>query len=560
MRIAFSCSILLIMLGMMFAQAIPNTDTTIFFSDGSLQIQKNLIVKPAGFVSSATGAALEKHESIVTIIIRNAGSMAKEDLQITEDLTYVPANVGYSFNIRPTMQENYAIWKIQKIGINETIHLRFSVPAIISDTAFEASDAPQISYIRTPAVLSASQSSELGSSIKISLKSTNGIGIANAFVQVAYPNGDVKLVETDSSGNVRIIAQQLGTYTFSAPDYELKTTQKTKVVNAPPPTKKPTEQSEPKPQPSENQGIDIMDSLSDMWMIIIIPIAVIFAFLAYRYLSSPVEEEDVPLPPAPATRPAIREEMGERNAAPEIEQKPQFQRTGPSIEYEAPKDTQSLLAKRRVAKEEDEKKNSSQKQIDQIIEQTKQRDVDYSPIAHGDEIEHKERLRRLQQEEKDAESEQEELPVHEEGDSETEQIDEDAIRKTIEELEQLREELKGKADSVDEDLSEEIRELDEQEPAKLDSIIKSAQKSEREKVLDDDIGVLLDEDDEKPLKIKKSRGRPKGATKKTAVKSSLKKGPSRPKKAAKVVSKAVKKKGPGRPPKKKSRGRPSKKK
>ncbi|MFH0927073.1 MAG: hypothetical protein V1822_00665 [Candidatus Micrarchaeota archaeon] len=640
---------MLIMLGMIFAQAMPSVDSTDYYTIGSLQIQRNLIVKQAGFVSSSTGAALEKYESIVTIIVKNNAGSAKKGVRVREDLSYVPPQAKFSFNIEPQMNANYATWNLGDIKSGEDAHIRFSVPAIISQGAFEKLGAPQVSFEKPKAAITISSDAVVGSSITISIKGQNGAGIANAFIEVHYPDGQTKPVQTDSFGNVRIIAQQLGTYSFSSSDYEVGA-QKSISISA------RGAQVEPQPgQPQQMQpqtgGFDIAQAISDWWMIILVPIAVILAYLAYRFLSAPADDgDDMPIPPAPATRPSIRAEgfkqgemeIGARDESIGVEQQKsidetlagmgrQGQKDGPDeqpgqITMPPHVDTRGLLSSRRVAapkignEEADKEQEGEDGPEDEPAQAENARwedeetsgpqeenEEESAPIAHGDEEEYKRKMRGKSHD-------------YDESGYDDSQIDEEAIKKTIAELEQLRDELKTKSEKDEEgqedDEGDSGEGLDkeghgnepqsawqEQEPqedegkelAPLHSIVRSAKKSEREKVIDEDIGKLLDEEEDEPTvgkpkkrglsrivdaprQKKRGPGRPPKApaaksnalaAKKARVKKPLsarmkmpkKGGPGRPPKASAAKKAQVKasSRGPGRPPKKRGPGRPKKK-
>jgi len=563
-RIVFFCSLMLILLGATFSQTIPNTDTTQYYNQGSLQIQRNLIVKPAGFVSSTTGAALEKYESIVTIIIRNSGADTKANLVVIEDLTYVPPNSKVTFNTQPKINRNYARWEIGDIVSGQSIHLRFSTPAIISESAFNELDAPSVEYTRNPATIEVSQKVELGSSINISLKNNRGVGISSGFIQVKYPDSEVKIIETDSYGNVRIIAQQIGTYSFSAPDYSV--TPKIARVTA---IQKPVAPDKPKNNQTAQpeQTIDVSKAFFEFWYLVAIPIALILAYLGYRYLTTPLDEDDEPIPPAPATRPQIIEASSKKDTyGEEDEQKPVEPYSQPAQSQN--EDTHSLISKRRNAQKEQppqqefakEETDSGTHQIEKFLNKSEEDDEEENRLAivHGDEAEHKENMGRKNKQPQNSE------------------IDEDAIRKTIEELEQLREELKG-GSSAHEENDEDVEE--DKKDAPFQSIVRKARDSEREKVINEDIGQLLDENKkDAPILVpsKGKRGRvvkiahtkkvskvlsrikmpkPKAGVKKPAKAQASKKTPLKIKASAKTT-----KKTPGRPKKKRGVGRPPKKK
>lgn len=519
MRLTVFCSLMMVLIGAFFAQTIPSADSTQYFDHGTLQIQRSLIVKQAGFVSSATGAALEKYESIVLIVVKNNGNVARTNLKLVEDLTYVPPNSKFTFNIDPKMNGNYAQWGIEKLEPSEAFSIRFSVPSIIAQSAFEKLPPPQMEYDRQYAVLEVSKESNLGSSISISLKGRDGKGIASAFVQVSYPGGEIKNVRTDASGNVRIIAQQIGVYSFTAPDYEIGEAKATKVVEGSVEPESPIKPDEDGKEPQkQEQTIDVAKMVFDLWYFALVPIALIFAYFGYKYMASPVEEQDYPVPPAPAKRPTIDD-----SALAERPEEQESSETGHQVEA-GEQDTRSLIAKRRQniqnpQEEQEPPQEHEEEETDEPEEEAKEEHEEESPIAHGDETEYKERMGQKEQD-----------------------IDEDAIKKTIRELEQLREELKNKP--TDEEESQE--ELDEEHSdSPIKSIVERAQDSERKKVINEDIGMLLEEDGEVPIVAPaKKRGRPKGTLKQVQKKGKVKKAVLQKPKAKKSS------RGPGRPKKK----------
>ncbi|MFH1306897.1 MAG: hypothetical protein ABIH83_04565 [Candidatus Micrarchaeota archaeon] len=527
-----------------------HTDLTTHFSTGSLNIERNLVIKPVERVSSSTGAVASRYESIITIKIKNLAKEAKTDFVIQEDLTYLPQDVKPSYNIQPKIEDAFsALWKKNILEAGEEYEIIMRLPGMVSADEMKSLPIPGIEYNMPKAVLQAPEFTEKDGNIMLELADSYGNGISNAFIRIGYPDGESKLVATDREGKVGIIAEQIGFYTFSVPDYDVGGVEKTQTV------KEIIEFNGEKEEEVEEkeEGGDVLGPLASILPILLgLAIALVIAFSIYRYFSSPVDEEEKPLPPAPATKPATKD-ADER--VEEIEYMQGEQPIAPPLmpdmaeireeEGQASEDvsaiSQDMIARRREKREEE------------VLEMAEEEERAES----GEEVSGKEEAGEMEWEGKEEEMPQPEIKE--------EQIDDDAIKKTIAELEQLREQLKeGKKDEIEE-LQEEAQEdmpieqeyefkapVEEEETEKqMQGIMKEVQEQSRKELIDEDIGKLLKET-EKDVKGagRKGRARKGPSVLPMKEKAPFKKG-EKVKKSGKL--KKLKKAKPRKPAKKKGR-------
>ncbi len=568
MRNVFLFTMILVLCGAFFAQAFVGTDTTVNYEQSSLSIQRNLIIKQAGYVSSNTGAALEKYESIVQLIIKNNANVAKDNAVITEDLTYIPIGSRVEFNIQPIIDGNYARWKVDKLEADQTLIIRFTTPSIISKSAFEKLNPPKIEFEKKQAILHTTESTRVGSTIQVTISDVRGVVIPNAYIQINYPDGESKVAQTDATGQLKLIAQQVGVYSFNTADYEIQNLALTTVSQT---TQQEEEQTPNNNQqkPVENQSteqINIVEMIYSNWQIIVLIIILIVAYFVYRYLSAPVETEESVIPPAPATRPAIDSERKDEimaRAQKMNENKPEdsgFTDTHNKDESENQElDTYGLIQKRRM---------SAHNNIDETTQDTENTQNNFSSQKQIDELLDKE------EDEKDILTTEQEHTQKEIDSVDDAEIDEDAIRKTIEELEQLRKELKTKSEQHDQQINEdgqnerqehegsveqkemEFQEIGETSAMPLQSIVQSARKSQRESSMNEDITQLLKEEHEetknavekkksknltKKIKVKSKKVKTTKQKEVNKIKQTKKLKPKKPK-STKIISKNKKKK------------------
>lgn len=537
--------ILLILPALLFAQAYEQNEDA-QFSYGSMEVQRSLQVAPIGQVSSATGAAVPTYESTITIAIKNTANEAKRNVALSEDLSYLPANAKITYSVAPDEQKDQkAVWNIGTLQPQEQFVVKISAPATVSPSAIKALDAPQIEYTKPNAVLKAPISAGKGDGISLSLQDSKGRGISDAYIRITYPDGQAKLVATNSKGEVGIIAQNEGFYVFEVVDYNVGSCHKTEVVaqsaqkvQAANGLAQENGQQKQPAQGNKQDAAGLDPIMSFLPIAIGILIVLLIAYMLYKYFTSPVEEDDTPIPPAPATRPSISNEdsglAGMQNQ--ETQKSPIAYGTEGDTVYppqasaqeqsdeEIDMLSQSLISKRREKMQENKKEEETPKE-DAQIEQ-----IEYEKKSEAAFTEPKE----------------EELD---------EEIDEEAIKKTIAELEQLRRQLKeGSMDDDEGPKSEEETEDapaqsddeyafagQEDEPKKhsIDNINQKIREEKKSELIDDDIEQLIGESEKvAPSQKKKTllRAKPK-----------MLKMP-KPKQLAKAGAKKAKR---GRPPKKK---------
>lgn len=497
-----------------------------YYSMHGLEVKRIFVSEPTQEMDLVRDEIVPAHRSVMTIRILNTGDEEKNDVILTEDLAYIPANAMIEFDPQPASNGRSVDWRIARLAPKDFIDVSYVIDALVSKSAILDLPAPKISYDVTKAMLIAPNSVDVGEKIELTLLDERGkMPLSDVVITVTNPQSTKIKVKTDNYGKAVFVATQKGAYRFASDDYQLIRSDTTYSVSA-----KEQGDTDPQTKRDEDRGSDFdalaaAGSIFALWPIAaagLIAIAVLV--LIFNFFNSPVEEEDIPA--APSTRPMVdRDDPEDQRTGtqrltidssipteeePEIspireDEQPQEPMI-PDIPQEEEQDlesmTQDLLAKRREL----------QKQDDGQEEETH---IDYSEPTYKEE-----------QTEQPSEVE----PV---------EIDDDAIKKTIEELEQLRTELKetekqlGTEEQIDygDMLPEEDRETGQEDEI---TIPRPDEIDVESKIKEDMQKLLLPEDDVQVDQMtKKIVSKPKAKKKSVAKK-------AKPKAKKKVAAKKAK--------------------
>ncbi len=275
----------------------------------------------------------------VTLLAENIGPTNRQNVELSEDLSYVPASAKLHFSTVPSIFEgSIAVWKVQSMEKGGELNISYSFPASLSAgqigrivaTAAKSSH-PEIS-IAVPA------SSVAGQKIPISVRTADGAPVANAAVIISYPDGTSRSARTDSSGAASVVAGQAGFYTYSADGYSLSRLVSTDV------------QSSPAIPPNAASAVGQADSLASFVYSLLPALAAIFAaavlvLLAYNFLISKKEGEPYYLPldsakqgqsPYPPPTPASQQKAQQAASQPTISPQPSARQASSAQQSQPP--------------------------------------------------------------------------------------------------------------------------------------------------------------------------------------------------------------------------------
>ncbi|MFA5108025.1 MAG: hypothetical protein WC492_00625 [Candidatus Micrarchaeia archaeon] len=558
--ILYLVCIALIFSGVAFSQVVsdPNTDISMSYGRGSLDISRNLQITPAGMISSTTGAAVPIYQSKVIIRIVNNANTPKTNMSITEDISYVPPNAKITYSTMPTKQDGtYSSWDIGTLQPNQMYEISFSAPAIISKAGFEVLPAPSISYDRQKAVFNGPKLVQVQKTILLEVFDKAGKPISGATISVTSPDSKVSVVNTDEKGQARVLAQQTGFYQYEVSDYDAGKLQSTQVVaqlaeqGQNEPAVVPTQPVQTKPSQTTQTEPDIFAmvfAILPMLLVVFVVIAIVYAI--YKYFNTPIDDgNDEPIPPAPATRPSISgegnkslQEEGEWKRADTISTKDEIEDDAQIVNA-----TQDMISRRKGMSpiSDEREKEQMQEEEKKASDEADEKEKNEEQEDEDDSGEEKSSDDKEDEEISDIEgigSGEPDTVLGKQESSDEEHIDDDAIKKTIAELEQLREQLRsniqGQPEREEESVQEEEKPKAKKPAHQLSGIVEQGRKMQKENLIKEDIGKLLQETGQikKPAQVQ-----PKVLKKTAPVIKPIKKKPL--KLAAKKPAKAQKKTG-----------------
>ena len=156
----------------------------------------------------------------VTLSAENIGSIERRGVDITEDISYVPAGAQINFDPAPTTSTGRTVtWSVDSFPAGSTETITYTITARLSPLSLSA--LPDIGVSAEPALLSLSapDSVNAGERATVSVQGANGNPIPNAIVVVTYPDGIKHPIRTDATGTAKFTAKDQGTYTYSIDGY-----------------------------------------------------------------------------------------------------------------------------------------------------------------------------------------------------------------------------------------------------------------------------------------------------------------------------------------------------
>ena len=329
-----------------------------YVSDGWLEVTRTLEVGKAGGcqlsqigVSDACTNSGAKQagsagsvSTVVTLSLKNAGSIDRNYVNIGESLSYVPAGAAISFSPSPSQFDGrQAVWEITALSRGETKNVTYEFGATVSEAA--VGRIPDAAAIAAPStvMLFAPSKVPLNSTLTISLKSLEGRPIAGAKIVVDYPDGSRQAVRTDNSGTISLMATREGSYTYSAEGYKLYQLVSTIAYD-----KSAAEEKVPATAASAADAGILPGIIGALPVLAGIFAAAVVALIAYNFLSARREEEDVSGP-----APQLAEQQAKNESGVNYSQKFSFG-TGNEREKSIDDTTRSMVESRKKRMQENE--------------------------------------------------------------------------------------------------------------------------------------------------------------------------------------------------------------
>ena len=313
---------LFLLVSMPFAQSYSKT----YVSDGWLRVTRTLEVGNSGEcplsqvgisdVCANSGARQAGSPgtvfTLVTLSMKNVGSVDKTNVNIGESLSYVPSGAAISFSPSPSQFDGrQAVWEVLELKSGETKNVTYEFGATVSEAA--VGRIPDAAAIAAPStvMLFAPSRVPLNSTLTISLKSLEGRPITGAKIVVEYPDGSRQAVRTDASGTVSLVATRVGSYTYSAEGYKLY-----QLVSTIGYDKNAEEAKVPATAASAADAGILPSILGALPIFAGIFAAAVVALIVYNFLSARQEEDDVSEP-----APQLAELLAKNDSGPSYTQK-----------------------------------------------------------------------------------------------------------------------------------------------------------------------------------------------------------------------------------------------
>jgi len=289
---------MLLFISMPFAETYSKT----YVSDGWLQVTRTIEVGKAdscplsqigisdACANSGTNQAGKSGavSTLVTLSLKNIGSIDRSYVNIGESLSYVPAGAAISFSPSPSQFDGrQAVWEVLELKRGEAKNVTYEFGASVSEAA--VGRIPDAVVIAAPStvMLFAPSKVPANSTLTVSLKSMEGRPIAGAKIVVDYPDGSRQAVRTDSSGTVSLMATRVGSYTYSAEGYKLY-----QLVSTIAYEKEAEEEKAPATAASAADAGILPSLLGALPILAGIFAAAVVALIVYNFLSARREEED----------------------------------------------------------------------------------------------------------------------------------------------------------------------------------------------------------------------------------------------------------------------------
>jgi len=279
-------------------------NASVHYTQDGLSIDRQLTVQPIGGVDTNTGVMRTRYSSTIMLIVANPGPTDRQNVVISEDLTYLPSYIRLSISGNPDSDGRTARWTLPSLPAGRSIAYSISLSAFVSDGAVTSADPPQVTSDRLPAQLTVPSLVDLNQNAVIVLRSNTGSPLADARIDVIGPDSHSISLSTDPSGRAFFTATQTGFYSYEVLDYRVAFRPTTEVRPAPVPVPSTTGAVVASPSNTTSAGFSSPTiEISGLWPVVgaLLMIGIV-AFGLYVYLNRPADEEPS-TPPAPATRP-----------------------------------------------------------------------------------------------------------------------------------------------------------------------------------------------------------------------------------------------------------------
>jgi len=230
--------------------------------------------------------------TLVTLSLKNIGSIDRSNVNIGESLSYVPTGAAISFSPSPAQFDGrQAVWEVAELKRGETKNVTYEFGAAVSEAAVgRIPDAVAIAEPST-VMLFAPSKVPLNSTLTLSLKSMEGRPINGAKITVDYPDGSRQAVRTDGTGTVSLVATHAGGYTYSVEGYKLYQMVSTVAYD-----KNALEDKAPETSASAADAGILPGIMGALPIFAGIFAAAVIALIVYNFLSARREDEDASEP------------------------------------------------------------------------------------------------------------------------------------------------------------------------------------------------------------------------------------------------------------------------
>ncbi len=301
----------MLLLGLLLALGTIMADYTSNYEQNGLSVQRFMQIRPMDSINPNTGIIHSRNGTVIILTVTNNGPSDRQNLTLSEDLSYLPPYIPITYSIRPSSTDGrQAAWNAGDLPAGRRFEVVFSLPVVVDDMAAKSAKPPVTSSAHPPAELSAPTLVDKGQTVSLQLLTPTGLPISGATIQLIMPSGLRVSGVTDANGRYAYSADQSGFYTYGIPDYLVgvipATESRVPVVVAPPTTGAITPLANN--SNSTSQPLFNADQLLGLW-----PFAGGFllvgliAFGLYGYFNRPIIDDRGPTPPAPATRPPVHD-------------------------------------------------------------------------------------------------------------------------------------------------------------------------------------------------------------------------------------------------------------
>ena len=234
----------------------------------------------------------------VTLSVENVGPVDRTGVDLTEDLSYVPAGAKTTFSPLPSSSDGRsATWTMGTLAKGAIQQFTYEISARVPPATLSA--IPDVAVAADPAVVSLEAPYTIKSGEKVSavVKSAAGKPLSNTIVIVTYPDGIKHPLRSDIYGMIKFTAADEGTYKYSLEGYSL--------------SEEASTEAEPVQQiPSAPVAAAVDTGLASSIMGVLPILAAIFAIavialILYNFFTSRRADEDEYLPSNAPAQPGM---------------------------------------------------------------------------------------------------------------------------------------------------------------------------------------------------------------------------------------------------------------